>query len=261
MTTLTGKLTVCCTMLLFWLSGAALAKCDRELTLGWDLWEPYQYVGDDQMVTGLDIELLTAIIENAGCSLSVLQLPWKRHLKAIENGSIDLAAGASKTPERERFARFTKSYRQERVALFLRKADFDDYQSKSIEELLKNDFRLGVTRGNFYGEDFERLMQNPDYNEHIQEVNSYILNYHKLLNNRVDGFLSDQIAGKFTMQHQGLWGQVSAHPTPIYKTDIFIMASKSSVPQYIVDALNQSLDELIDSQQYQAIINKYLSGK
>jgi len=53
---------------------------DCSFSLGWEDWEPYQYQKSDKKPGGLDIELITAVMENANCRLSYIKLPWKRHL-------------------------------------------------------------------------------------------------------------------------------------------------------------------------------------
>ena len=34
----------------------------QELSMGWEDWQPYQYMDSNQVVTGLDIELMQAIL-------------------------------------------------------------------------------------------------------------------------------------------------------------------------------------------------------
>lgn len=231
--------------------------CPKPLSLGWDLWEPYQYLDKEQKPTGLDIELASAIVEQVGCTLSIAQIPWKQHLKAIENGSIDLAAGASKNAERETFAFFTEPYRDETIALYLRAADFKKYATHNLEELFKLGFRLGVSRGYYYGPYYTALEKQPLFRQLISEVNYYGLNQQKLLGERVDGFLDDTISTEFSLQKERLTGKILRHPIVIHQNPIYIMLSKKALPPALVSRLNQGLEEIKKTGKYKKILSKY----
>ena len=105
------------------LSISANHAAAQELTLGWEDWQPYQYQDSNQNVTGLDIELMRAILDNMDDRVTLTELPWKRHLNNVEAGRTDLAASASKTPEREQYAFFSDAYRTESAVMYIRKAD------------------------------------------------------------------------------------------------------------------------------------------
>lgn len=83
-------------------------------------WQPYQYRNDKQEVTGLDVELMQAIFENMGYQVALTEIPWKRHLNNVESGRTNLAASASKTPEREQYVYFSDPYRTESVVMYIR---------------------------------------------------------------------------------------------------------------------------------------------
>ena len=107
------------------LAGLCIASCEREpaeqtasaptgpaatecsLTMGWDPWEPYHYMDPKGNLQGLDVELVRAIAAEAGCSVSFERDNWASLLGRIRNGEIDLISGATRTPEREKFALFS----------------------------------------------------------------------------------------------------------------------------------------------------------
>ncbi|MCP4021828.1 MAG: amino acid ABC transporter substrate-binding protein, partial [Desulfobacteraceae bacterium] len=68
------------------------AQCDRPLINGWiGAWEPF-ILGTPDNPSGLDVEILEAIVAKAGCTLQhTKETPWNRHLALIESGKIDLA--------------------------------------------------------------------------------------------------------------------------------------------------------------------------
>jgi polar amino acid transport system substrate-binding protein len=231
----------------------------EELSMGWEDWQPYQYKDSNQIVTGLDIELMQAIFGNINQQITLFELPWKRHLNNVESGRTDIAASASKTPEREQYAFFSDPYRTESAVMYIRKADASKYAFDSLRGIIGTDFKLAVTRGYYYGEEFAELMNDPEFKKHVQEVNDNQLAQRQLVRNRVDGFLEDPIAATIELRVEGLLDKVSNH-MPIYSDDIYAMFSKKSTSPDLVDAFNKSLAELRANGTYDRIMDKYLTA-
>ena len=90
---------------------------------GWYLWDPYQFIEKGQGYTqlnGLDINLERAIAKHAGYEVHFEQVAWKQHLADLAAGTRDIAAGATYTLQREKFAYFSEPYREESNSLFTR---------------------------------------------------------------------------------------------------------------------------------------------
>src|SRR5215469_2961140 len=127
---------------------------------GWYPWDPYQY-GEDrhgvQILTGFDIEIERALERVMGVELILTDRAWDQHLAAIAAGTADLTAGATYSPERNRYAYFSKPYRRETDVLVVRKGASTKYPFRSIEQMLdlfrKQRFRLGVIAGYVYADE------------------------------------------------------------------------------------------------------------
>lgn len=229
----------------------------QELSLGWEDWQPYQYRDSNQVVTGLDIELMRAIFENMNYRVTLVELPWKRILRNVELGLTDLAASASKTPEREKYAFFSDPYRSESAVMYIRKEDVGKYEFRTLRGIIGSDFTLAVTRGYYYGEEFSKLMKDPEFNKHIEVVNDNQLAQQQLARKRVDGFLEDPIAATIELRNEKLLDKVSIH-MPIYSDDIYVMFSKKSTSPELVKTFNKSLAELRANGDFDRIMGKYL---
>lgn len=228
----------------------------KTLSMGWEAWEPYQYRNESGVVTGLDIELCQAIVKNAGLNLELKERPWARHLKEVEEGKIDLAAGASKTPERDKYANFSNSYRTESAVLFIRKSDVGKYKFKSLLDITGK-FQIGSERGYFYGKEFSSLYKKADFKKHLQETTSGETNLKKLMKKRVDGVLIDPISARALLKKMGDNDKVEILFT-VYSDEIFMMTSKKSVSKDVMTKLNASLKKMKGNGSYQKILNKYL---
>ncbi|MBE1301171.1 MAG: transporter substrate-binding domain-containing protein [Alteromonadaceae bacterium] len=58
---------------------------------------------------GLDVDLMSSISKKAGFIFQLIEFPWKRTLKMVETGDVDIALSAAVTPEREKYALFSRS--------------------------------------------------------------------------------------------------------------------------------------------------------
>ena len=92
---------------------------------GWYPWDPYQYREYRRgvpVLTGFDVEIERAIGRILGIEIILADMPWEDHLAALAAGKADIAAGATYSAERDRYAYFSKPYRSETDALTVRKA-------------------------------------------------------------------------------------------------------------------------------------------
>ena len=225
--------------------------------MGWDPWEPYQYLTPDDEVRGLEIDIIKAIASEADCNISFVQKSWMKLLHGIRSGNIDMVAGASKTKTREQFAYFSDNYRDESFILYVRVGESEKYANQSLKELLTSGFKVGVTEDYIYGDMVNALQDDPVYKSNFIYVPITEVNYYNLLQNNIDGFLEDPFVAAFTIKRKGLQGQIDAHPLEIHSGNVAIMFSKKSVSSETVTAFNQALSRLKQNGEYQKIIAKY----
>jgi polar amino acid transport system substrate-binding protein len=228
-----------------------------QLNMGWDPWEPYQYLTPDDSVRGLDIDLIKAIANEAGCNVNYIQKSWMDLLRDVKDGNIDLVAGASKNQSREEFAYFSDNYRHESFILYVRTGETQKYANKSLKELLDSNFRLGATDDYIYGDMVTALQDDPKYKSKFVYVPMTEVNYYNLLERKTDGFLEDPFVAAFTLKRKGLQEQIEAYPIEIHSGDVAIMFSKKSVKAETVTAFNQAIVRLKASGEYQNIMTKY----
>ena len=243
----------------------AHAACpNKPLAWGWVTWAPFIYQDDQKKFTGLDHEIVSRVLAQTACqwTMSENQIPWRRQLAWIEVGELDLISGAAKTTEREKYAYFSAPYRSESVTIFVRKADREKFKIKQLDDLNLIDFRgLGYNKGTYYGMEFNQLQDNAKFSALLQsdlEIN----NFKRLLSNRLDGVIVDEIAGQQFLQQLGETDTiVPLADFRITTGDIHVMFSKQSVSPDMVELFNNELVKLKASQTYQAILDKYSGEK
>lgn len=80
--------------------------CQSVLTVGIDPAEPWKIVGEQDRVTGAEVELFKALGQKLHADVVLKPLPFKRCIAYMESGEIDMMSGLLKTPEREAFVHF-----------------------------------------------------------------------------------------------------------------------------------------------------------
>ncbi|MBP6986298.1 MAG: transporter substrate-binding domain-containing protein [Alphaproteobacteria bacterium] len=252
-----------CLLLSSW---AYASPAEKEvLTNGWYYWDPYQYNLRDPKtdeLTGLDIELTRAITKLAGKSLEYKSIDWQQHQKDLASGKIDFVSGATKAPEREKLYHFSKPYRYEENAYFVRRGEESNLTFTSIAEFLNelsvNKQKIGVIEGYVYADSaINKWIADPKNRDFILPVSDDAKNIQNLIEKKIDGFLADRIAGatQIWRNHQG--DQITEIKLGI-QTPIHFMFSKTSVSPSIVHEFNLAIDRLQSSDQYQNIITWYL---
>ena len=234
---------------------AVEASCD--LKMGWDPWEPYQYLTPENEVKGLEVDLITAIANEAGCNVTFVQDNWMNLLNGIRSGSIDILGGATVTESRAKFAYFSDSYRHESFVLYIREGESEKYSAKSLKELLEAGFRLGVTQDYIYSDQVNALQDDENFSASIVSVPITEVNYYNLTQDHIDGFLEDPFVAAFTIRRKGLQGQIEALAVEIESSDVSIIFSKESVDEETVQAFNKALEKLTQSGEYDKILSKY----
>lgn len=230
---------------------------DCHLTMGWDPWEPYQYMDVGGDLRGIDIELISAIAEDSGCSLTFVERDWASLLGMLKSGDIDLLTGATRTEARENYAYFSDPYREESFVLYVRSVDFEKLKSISLTEMLDKGQRIGVTLSYYHGEEITALEDDPRYNEQFRGVPISEMNYSNLLNFEVDGILEDPFVAAAILRRRGLLSQIEPLPERFPTGPVHIMLSRETVSEESVQRLNESLKRISADGTRERIFTRY----
>jgi polar amino acid transport system substrate-binding protein len=237
---------------------ASAAESDCRLSLGWDPWEPYHFSGVGGEIQGLDIDLVSEVAERAGCELEFVQGSWAGLLRLIRLGELDLLLGATHTPEREEFAWFSTPYRHEEFLLYVRAGEIDQLAADSLNDLLDQDFRVGVTQGYIYSAPINELQTNPGYRDNFIEAAVGELNFTHLLDFRIDGFIEDPFVAA-TIQRRRSWGgEIKPLSLDFGSGEVHILFSRASVDEQQVRRFDRALQSMRDDGTYDAIMQRYL---
>jgi polar amino acid transport system substrate-binding protein len=231
---------------------------------GWYPWDPYQYRESRRggsVLTGFDVEIERALARVMGVELLLPDMAWEDHLAALAAGKADIAAGATYSDERNRYAYFSKPYRQETDVLVLPRGASAGYRFETVAEMLdefaKQHFRLGVVAGFTYAsEEVNAYIADPDNSEFIVKVGDDRENLQNLLAGRIDGFIADRIVAATIAWRQQKSGEIEEHPLR-FSAGIHFMLSRVSQTPGMLARLNGAIDEIKASGEFQRVADTY----
>jgi polar amino acid transport system substrate-binding protein len=216
----------------------------KDLSVGWELWYPYQYYNDSRQLVGLDIVSFNAIMAEANLSFTTADIPWKAHLHFLKTGKMDLAMGASWSKEREEFAYFSLPYRKETVNLYVKKGNAQSIDLQTLSDLADSQYMVGVESGYYYGKEYEDLIKTAGFQANISEAIDIEQNVTLLMKGHVDGFLVDPNTMQSFVTKYQMENVFDQHPLNIYSADIFIMLSKKLSDVDTLHKINKAITTL-----------------
>jgi polar amino acid transport system substrate-binding protein len=218
-----------------------------DLSVGWELWYPYQYHNKNQQLVGLDTDSFNAIMAEAKLSFTIAEIPWKTHLHFINTGKMDLAMGASWSKEREKYAYFSLPYRKEVVKLFVKQGNAKNIQLKTLSDLASSPYMVGVESGYYYGKQYQELVKSAGFRANLTEVIDLEQNVTLLMQGHLDGFLVDPNTMQSFVKKYQMENEFEQYPLDIYNADIFIMLSKKSSQVGVLNKINRAISTLTDN--------------
>lgn len=140
-------------LLFLCLSSPLSGSAQEAITLNYNERPPYLIPGADGSASGLTATPAANAFKAAGISVVWAKLPTNRQLALVkESMGMNCAIGWFKNPEREQFAKFTKSIYQDKPAVILASKRFvvgasgkldDVLATKGVRVLVKDNFSYG----------------------------------------------------------------------------------------------------------------------
>ena len=130
-------------ILLAGMLAAALAGCGRAqssgtegekpvITLGSDSYPPYNYLNEDGVPTGIDVELATEAFRRMGYQVEVHRISWEKKKELLESGEIDCVMGCFSMEGRLEDYRWAGPYIASRQVVAVNKGS-DIYRLSDLE--------------------------------------------------------------------------------------------------------------------------------
>ena len=259
----TFRLSVSLCLIAFSGAIARADQADRTLSGGWGDFPPFSFIQHDKGIprwTGLDVELVHEISNRAGYVIVADKVAWPLLVRGVMTGRYDIAAQATKTPEREELAHFSIPYRSETMALILPLQHSERLDVADISELIDffkdTGFRLGVTSGAAFPDDEMRaFIDNPGYPGAIVRRSPSEL-VTSLLDGNIDGYLTNRILGAHFIDTMGASDLLEEHPLDI-SGELHLMFSRETVTPEVVETFNEAIRSVQSDGTYRQLNTKY----
>lgn len=214
-----------------------------------DVWQPY--ISKENPSGGLSSEIVKAAFATQGYDMNLEFVAWVRALSDLKSGSYDLIPDAWMSEERKKDYLFSDPYLVNEVKFLTRKGEtfaFDGLKSLTGK-------RVGIIRGYAYSDEFTKAT---DFQK--EEVVDFVQNVRKLVDNRIDLTLEDEITAidSIKKSDEALLKKVEFSKSAFAKNDLYVITGKAHPKgKEIIDSFNKGLAEIKANGTYQKIMAKY----
>lgn len=209
-------------------------------------------MADKMPYTGIDIQLVNALLNEIGMEASFQRYPWSRSLEMMRTGEVWLMTGVLRHPERERYIHFIDPpYKTKSSKVFYRRKDTKDIVT--YEDLKR--LTIGIQRGVHY---FTRFDGDSRLNKKPVADDSF--NFRKLAKGRLDTVVSTESQGDYLISTLGLQNEIVKST---YRHDdiipVHFAVSKRSPLSRRLDTINAAARKLADNGTFDRIISEYFT--
>ena len=236
---------------------SALPAVACRMTMALEQWPPYLYRDAQGRYTGLDLELLRAIFKEARCTLlTAPELPTARRQLLFQKGGLDLMLAASETPERQSYARFSLSYRDEAVGVFSKSGSPGKHrQVASFAQLARGKSTLLAPKVGWYGAQYAAARPALEKAGRLNTFGSFRQGILMLDAGRADLLLGDVLAVRHEAHLQGV--ALNTLPFLVLRAPVHLMLHARTTSADDLARLNAAITRLEQRGVLAAIRNSY----
>lgn len=169
---------------------AFAAACTK--TVRWELQPPYGVVRPDGERAGYYTDVAQEALARMGCTSTLVDRPWPRGLKELEDGQLDLMPGMLFNRERSRYALFSRGINLSPNLLFLTGAAARRATLLRLADLRDTDLKIAIETGAYYSAEYAALLIDPRFTARLHPLPDRARAWRMLESGRVDGVISDQ---------------------------------------------------------------------
>ena len=218
------------------------------LRIGYDDRPPSGYTDEDGNPKGYDIEYLSKILDAANIDYQFYRYPWKRIVRHIENGQLDIAMAAAKLEERQEFAFFSDEiFKLSSNILFIHKNYTEQFEPfDALSELSSIPAQIGVMRGTSYSDEYQLLLPDPNFGKKLVALNDVRQALNLAITGRIAGFIATKEVGLYELALRcQSHNFVEAYDLlKNESTASFLMFSKKTISRDLVNKIDQVMKTL-----------------
>ncbi|HGO8536147.1 ABC transporter permease subunit [Streptococcus suis] len=210
---------------------------------------PFEYQDESGNYVGIDMELIKAIAEQQGFTITIQNPGFDAALNAVQAGQADaVIAGMSITDARKEIFDFSNAYYTSNILLAVKNgsdiASYEDLKGKTVGA--KN----GTASYSFLEENKAK------YGYNLKAFDEASSMYDSLNAGSIDALMDDEAVLLYAIQQ----GRNFATPIPGEKSGEYGFAVKKGANPELIEMFNNGLAALVESGKYDEILNKYFNS-
>ena len=224
------------------------------MVAAFSVWEPFAIEDEDGTRHGIDVSLLREIANRLGLELHLHECPWRRCLKTLEDGYIDVLTSFAYTEERAEFAHYIKPPYSQVTPVFY----YNVTNPAPIEEYgdLRN-ITVGAVVESRYFEPFDS-----DTTLDKFEAGSEIILLRMLAAKRLDAIVGSDANADFEIRRNHMEYTIAKAPYRSgHHNDIHMVLSRKSPLMARSEQIARVMQDLIDEGFVDEIHRQYWPDK
>lgn len=217
---------------------------------------PPQYMQENGKWIGFKVELMEALLREAGITPEYRKLPWARALEELAHGTIDVMMNVGYSPERSQKYYFIWPKTSEKQVLVTRK-------DLRIEVKTLDDFKLLpqkviFERGNIFGNRFNRKYKNDkDFRARFHPIDTPGNLTELVLLGRRSGELNLLENVRYEMQSDPRYKDLIIQPVIVSEIYTYFAFSKKSVSKELLLRLHGANIRALSNGSYEKVFDKW----
>ncbi|HEL2401464.1 TPA: ABC transporter substrate-binding protein/permease [Streptococcus suis] len=210
---------------------------------------PFEYQDETGKYVGIDMELIKAIAENQGFTITIQNPGFDAALNAVQAGQADaVIAGMSITDARKEIFDFSDAYYSSNILLAVKNgSDITSYEGLKGKT-------VGAKNGTA---SYTFLESNKDkYGYTLKPFDEASGMYDSLNSGSIDALMDDEAVLLYAIQQ----GRDFATPIPGEKSGEYGFAVKKGTNPELIEMFNNGMAALVQSGKYDEILNKYFNS-
>lgn len=196
---------------------------------------PPQYFRESGDWTGLDVELVKAVVKETGLEAEFIDIPWSRAIGYLKIGKIDIMLTFSKRDNREEYAYFVGPQRVEQMSLAVHNK-YRDVSINSIDDLKRAAVFLNrkiiLQQNVAYDPSFDRrLKDDPDFASSFAYVLTSKDSFSIVNSDRGIGFFEEFFSLSYIIKSTMEYENLVIHPFMLSSEPVYFGLSKKISPE------------------------------
>jgi len=205
---------------------------------------PFNFIGEDGVVTGFDIDIANAIAKKMGVVAKPITSDWDGIIGGLTGNRFDMIIGSMTiTDERRTQVNFTDPYYYDGAQFFAKKGS----SLKSIGDLKEG--KVGVVTGTT----FHDYLSGLDNIGEIVQFQSEVDTFKALEQGRLDGLVTSKVVGARAPIDFGV--EIEPIGELLYAEELAIAIRKEDTK--LLEEVNKALNSIIEDGTYEEISNKW----